>query len=70
VVPARTPDAIVARLNAEIAKAITQPDMAKRFAELGLVAKPSSPQEMQTVYDADVERWRAVIERANLKLEQ
>jgi tripartite-type tricarboxylate transporter receptor subunit TctC len=70
VVPARTPDAIVARLNAEIAKAIAQPDMAKRFAELGLVAKPSSPQEMQAVYDADVERWRGVIERANLKLEQ
>jgi len=70
VVPARTPDAIVTRLNAEIARAITQPDMARRFAELGLVAKPSSPQEMQAVFDADVERWRAVIERANLRLEQ
>jgi tripartite-type tricarboxylate transporter receptor subunit TctC len=70
VVPARTPDAIVARLNAEIAKAIAEPDMAKRFAELGLVPKTSSPQEMQAVYNADVERWRGVIERANLKLEQ
>ena len=70
VVPARTPEGIVMRLNAEIAKVLAQPDMAKRFAELGLVTKPSSPQEMQATYDADVERWRGVIERANLKIEQ
>jgi tripartite-type tricarboxylate transporter receptor subunit TctC len=70
VVPARTPDMIVARLNAEVAKAIAEPDMARRFAELGLVPKPSSPQEMQAVYEADVVRWRGVIERANLKIVQ
>jgi tripartite-type tricarboxylate transporter receptor subunit TctC len=70
VVPARTPEAAVARLNTEIAKVLAQPDMAKRFAELGLVPKPSSPQEMQAIYDADVERWRGVIEHANLKIEQ
>src|SRR5262245_2399228 len=70
VVPARTPDAIVMRLNAEVARAIAEPDMAKRFAEFGLVPKTSTPQEMQAVYNADVERWRGVIERANLKLEQ
>lgn len=70
VVPAKTPDAVVARLNAEIAKAISQPDMAKRFAGLGLVPKPSSPQEMQKVYDDDVVRWRGVIENAGLKLQQ
>jgi tripartite-type tricarboxylate transporter receptor subunit TctC len=70
VVPARTPEGIVMRLNAEVAKVLAQPDMAKRFAELGLVAKPSSPQEMQANYDSDVERWRGVIERANLKIEQ
>ena len=70
VVPARTPEGIVMRLNAEIAKVLAQPDVAKRFTELGLVTKPSSPQEMQAIYDADVERWRVVIERANLKIEQ
>jgi tripartite-type tricarboxylate transporter receptor subunit TctC len=70
VVPARTPEGIVMRLNTEIARALAQPDMAKRFAELGLVPKAGSPQEMQAIYDADVERWRGVIERANLKIEQ
>ena len=70
VVPAPTPEGIVMRLNAEIGKALALPDMAKRFAELGLVTKPSSPQEMQAIYDADVERWRGVIEHANLKIEQ
>lgn len=70
VVPAKTPDAVVARLNAEIAKAMALPDLVKRFAELGLVAKPSSPAEMQKVYDDDVVRWRGVIEGAGLKLQQ
>ena len=70
VVQARTPDAIVAKLNAEIAKAVASPDMSKRFAELGLVARTSSPQEMQKIYDEDVARWRSVIESANLKLQQ
>ena len=70
VVPARTSEGIVMRLNTEIAKALAQPDMAKRFAELGLVPKAGSPREMQAIYDADVERWRGVIERANLKIEQ
>jgi tripartite-type tricarboxylate transporter receptor subunit TctC len=70
VVPARTPEGIVMRLNAEIAKVLAQPDVVKRFTELGLVTKPSSPQQMQAIYDADVERWRVVIERANLKIEQ
>ena len=69
VVPSKTPDAVVARLNAEMVKAIAQPDMAKRFAELGLVARTSTPQEMQKVYDADVERWRGVIESSGLKLQ-
>jgi len=41
-----------------------------RLAELGLVPKTSTPQELQAVYEADVERWRGVIERANLKIEQ
>ena len=70
VVPAKTPDAIVARLNAEIAKAIAHPDLAKRFGELGIDPKPSSPAQMQKVYDEDVERWRGVIESAKLKLQQ
>jgi tripartite-type tricarboxylate transporter receptor subunit TctC len=70
VVPARTPDPIVARLNAEIAKAIAEPDMGKRLAELGLVPKTSTPEELQAVYEADVERWRGVIERANPNIEQ
>jgi tripartite-type tricarboxylate transporter receptor subunit TctC len=50
--------------------AIAEPDMGKRLAELGLVPKTSTPQELQAVYEADVERWRGVIERANLKIEQ
>lgn len=70
VVPARTPEPVVMKLNGEIAKALAQPDLVKRFTELGLTAKPSTPAEMQKVYNDDVARWRGVIESANLKLQQ
>ncbi len=70
VVPAKTPDGIVQKLNAEMVKALAQPDIAIRFAGLGLVPKPSTPQEMQKVYDDDVERWRKVIDDSKLKLQQ
>ena len=69
VVPAKTPREVVMRINAEIAKAIAQPDIAKRFAELGLIPTPSTPEEMKKIYEDDVERWRGVIADAKLKLQ-
>ena len=70
VVPAKTPREIIVKLNVEIASALAQPDISKRFAELGLIPTPSTPEAMQKVYDADVERWRGVIADAKLKLQQ
>lgn len=69
VVPAKTPREVVMRINAEIAKAIAQPDIAKRFAELGLIPTPSTPEEMKKIYEDDVARWRGVITDAKLKLQ-
>lgn len=59
--PAGTPRDIVLRLNGEIGKALTSPDLRKRFDDMGLVAKASSPEEFGTFLFAEMNRWKAVL---------
>jgi tripartite-type tricarboxylate transporter receptor subunit TctC len=61
-----TPDAVVARLNAEIAAVTAQPDVQARFRELGVEGRSSTPEEIQQRLLADVEKWRSVITDAGL----
>lgn len=46
--PANLPKPVVARLNADLAKAVADPDMAKRLLELGVVA-PADPRPEATL---------------------
>jgi tripartite-type tricarboxylate transporter receptor subunit TctC len=59
--PARTPRAIVQKLNAEIAAALTSTDLRKRFADMGLVAKESTPDEFSRFLQSEISRWRGVL---------
>lgn len=59
--PAGTPRDIVMRLNGEIGKALGSPDLRKRFDDMGLVAKASSPEEFGTFLFAEMNRWKAVL---------
>jgi tripartite-type tricarboxylate transporter receptor subunit TctC len=59
--PANTPRDVVMRLNGEIGKALTAPDLTKRFDDMGLVAKPSTPEEFGKFLFAEMARWKAVL---------
>jgi len=59
--PAGTPRDIVMRLNGEIGKALAAPDLRKRFDDMGLVAKSSSPEEFGSFLVAEMNRWKAVL---------
>jgi tripartite-type tricarboxylate transporter receptor subunit TctC len=59
--PAGTPRAIVHRLNADIGAALTNPDLTKRFVDMGLVAKHSTPEEFGRFVQSEMSRWRAVL---------
>jgi tripartite-type tricarboxylate transporter receptor subunit TctC len=63
---AKTPDEVVERLNAEIAKITALPDIQQRFAELGVEARGSTPEEIQERLLADIDKWRDVMVSANL----
>jgi tripartite-type tricarboxylate transporter receptor subunit TctC len=59
--PAGTPRAIVQKLNAAIGEALANPDLNKRFIDMGLVAKHSTPEEFGTFVQAEMKRWRVVL---------
>ena len=66
VVPAKTPKPIIERLSREMAKAIAAPDVQEKLKSLGITPHPSTPEQMQALYDADYARWKQVIADAKL----
>ena len=59
--PAGTPRDVVMKLNGEIGKALGSADLRKRFDDLGLVAKASSPEEFGAFLFAEMGRWKTVL---------
>ncbi len=68
-VPAKTPPAVVARLNAEINRALADPGVKKKLEEMGVVVQPSTPASFGAFVRAETEKWAAVIRKANIKAE-
>jgi len=64
-----TPRPIVDRLNREIRSALALPDVARRLAEGGNVATPSTPEEMRERVAGDIARWSRVIAAAGIATE-
>ena len=59
--PARTPRPVINKLNAEIVAALGNPDLSKRFGDMGLVAKSSTPEEFGKFLQSEITRWSAVL---------
>lgn len=67
--PAGTPPDIVARLNAELQKAVAQPDVRERFADAGVEASASSPDELGAILKNEIVKWAKVIKDAGIRVE-
>ena len=64
--PARTSPAIVARLNAEIVKALVAPEMNERFVSQGGDPAPTTPDELRRYMAAESVRWEKTIKAAGI----
>jgi len=64
--PVKTPRAIVARLHRAVADALAAPDIRQRFQELGVEARPATPEEFRELLVAEIAKWKNVIEKANI----
>lgn len=69
VAPARTPEAIIARLHREIAGLLQEADLKARLATQGLQAVGSTPQEYAAHLRQERERYARLVKAANLPIE-
>jgi len=65
--PAGTPQPIVDKLNAEIAKVINRADVKENWAKQGAVPMVMSPAEFDKYLRADIEKWAKVVAASGIK---
>ncbi len=67
--PKNTPTDVIAKMNAEVNKALADPVMQKRLAELGGVSIAGTPADFGKVIVAETEKWAKVVQISGAKVE-
>lgn len=66
-VPAKTPRAVVERLNRDIVTALANPEVRQKLLALNIDAQSSTPEQNADLLVNDIKRWAGVIERAGIE---
>jgi tripartite-type tricarboxylate transporter receptor subunit TctC len=67
--PAGTPPEIVNRLNAEINKVITSPELKEFFLKEGAEVTPSTPAQFAAQIAADIPRWQKIAKQQSITVD-
>ena len=65
--PKGTPAPVIDKLNGEVLKILTMPDVKERFAGGGVDTIPSSAAELDARVKQAAERFRAIVQKANIR---
>jgi tripartite-type tricarboxylate transporter receptor subunit TctC len=68
-VPARTPEGPIERLSAAASRALREPALRDRLLNEGQFAVGSSPGEYAAFLDREMDRWRPLLARMNIKVD-
>ncbi len=69
-VPAKTPRAIVDKLNAAVQQVILRPNIQEAYNKAGVPLTPTrTPEEFQAFVDSEVKRWARILKENNIKLQ-
>jgi tripartite-type tricarboxylate transporter receptor subunit TctC len=69
VVPAGTPQPVIARLNAEITRALADPEIKATFENQNIDPSPGTPEAFGAWIAAERARWTEVVAKAGIKLD-
>ena len=68
--PANTPKPVVARMSAELAKALKEPELVKRLEAMGFDLEGSTPEQFEALIDRDISAYAAIAQKANITLDR
>jgi tripartite-type tricarboxylate transporter receptor subunit TctC len=66
---AGTPSEIIERLNAEVNRALRDPDLIAKFAQQGIAPAGGTPADFQRTIAADLKNWTEIARAANIRAE-
>lgn len=67
VAPAGTPADIIKKLNADVVKIQSEPEVREQLEKMGAEVTPMTPEQFGTFVKADSDKWARVIKQANIK---
>jgi tripartite-type tricarboxylate transporter receptor subunit TctC len=67
--PAKTPPAVLRKLNAEMARIVAQPEVKQEWAGQGATAMTQSVEEFERYLRADIDKWAQIVRKAGIKAE-
>jgi len=65
--PAKTPKAIIDRLNKEVNAVLALPDVQKRFQDLGIEPRGGTPAELRNKLFSEVDKWTGLVSTMNME---
>ena len=70
VAPAGTPDAVVAKLNAELVKALNSQTIRDQWKAMDFEPLPSTPEEFTRFAQAESRRWAEAVKLSGFKAQE
>jgi tripartite-type tricarboxylate transporter receptor subunit TctC len=68
VAPAKTPRAIIEKLNSQITAALADPAVKQRLRAAGIEAIQGTPEDFAAYMQSEAAKWQGVIKAANISL--
>jgi tripartite-type tricarboxylate transporter receptor subunit TctC len=59
--PAGTPRALIQKINADVNRILTKPDIRARFLKVGMIPHVGPPEALRDYFQTDVKRWNRII---------
>jgi len=69
VAPAKTPKDVVERLNRDLVKVLSTPDVREQLLSNGMEPQPSTPEELARYIDREFATWGRVVKEAGIQAE-
>lgn len=67
--PAKTPRAVIDRLNRELNSVLADKAVQKKFEDQGAEVETGTPEQLKTLVQKEVARWKGVVTAAKIKVE-